>query len=112
MYSMGTNLGLIIMTACKMNGELKNKPHLCGTSREIWDRALTTRITQLQERLTRYNDVDMNARLYKLLPEIQARIEYYTSKLYANQSAEHQAIIDRMKPPGRVWARARSNWDF
>lgn len=81
----------------------------CETSREVWDLALMRRITQLDARMVRHDDVPMNPRLDKLLPGIQERRDYYASKLYEKLTLEQQTVVDAMKPAGKVWARARSN---
>lgn len=80
--------------------------------KDTWNLALTTRIAQLDERLHRYDGWEMNERLEKLLPGIEQLRNYYTAKLYENLTKEQQAVVDRMKPPGKVWSRARSKTDL
>lgn len=96
---------------------LQGRPYdHCKNSQEVWDMALQRRIDQLDERLARYDVIEHDfcndERLQKLLPGIVKRRNFFASKLYERLPPEHQAIVDRLSPPGKVWARARSNKMF
>lgn len=84
----------------------------CTSSREVWDLALQSRIEQLDVRFHRHDEAPQTERLNKLLAGILAHKQYYVSKKYDMLNEREQAIIDNMKPFGKVWARARSNKDF
>lgn len=84
----------------------------CTSSREVWDLSLQRRIDQLDTRFHRHDHVDQTERLNKILPNILRRKQRYEARKYAYLSDEEQAIVDGMKPYGKVWAWARSNKEF
>ena len=83
-----------------------------GSAREVWDAALRSRIYQYTERLARYDGIERDARLHRLLPDIERRRARFESRLYENLSDEQRAVVDRMSPPGKVRAWACSNKEF
>jgi hypothetical protein len=82
------------------------------TPREVWDKALQSQITHYNIRLARYKDVPLDERLAKLLPGIEARRDRLISRMYENLKPEHQQIVDRMKPNGKIRAWAKSGKNF
>ena len=82
------------------------------TPREVWDKALQGQITHYNIRLARYKDVPLDDRLSKLLPDIEARRDRLQNRMYDNLPPLHQAIVDRMKPNGKIRAWALSNKEF
>lgn len=82
------------------------------SAREVWDAALESRIYQYTERLARYDGVERDARLDVLLPGIERRRARFESRRYANLTDEQRAVVDRMRPFGKVRAWATSNKEF
>ncbi len=79
------------------------------SSREVWDASLQSRIRQLDVRLHRYDTMESNERIVKLLAGIVRRRDMYAERLFANLGEEQRRIVDNMTPAGKVRARACSN---
>ena len=90
----------------------KRPPPPPRTPREVWDKALQSQITHYNIRLARYKDVPLDDRLSKLLPGIEARRDRLISRMYDNLKPEHQQIVDRMRPNGKIRAWANSGKEF
>jgi hypothetical protein len=80
--------------------------------RRVWDAALQSRIDKYNTRIGRYDGIERDERLNKLIPGIERRRDRFISRLYANLPPEHQRIVDGLSPPGKVRAWACSNREF